>query len=421
MSWTGFKKAVNRAGAQVYLKKNSELATQDQEFDKQETNFHKLSHLTNDLNSELVKFVENFENLIEVQLNVVKCLDSFYGDYNFELDIDNKVENLNTYNNNSNNNNSAGNVGLGLGIGFAGLNKGGVESTTSSLHNYSPPHSNESSPKVKANTNTNTTNTTATTTTTSRKNKRLSMGGAAALALAGGTPGTLPPGTPLMTQEESKKLNKRDGIMLEYLRQVHQIKSEIMPALQKPLDVTVMQPIKDLQSYNEEVAALIKKRGRKKVDYDLLKVRVDKMSKDYELLEFQAGQSKRGGSGLAGAGAGSGSLVEEKSKELAKSFDKLNKLKREFEEAESVYGDLNEKLKNEIKEYIGLRFSLIDPVFESFVKIQLKLYNDVFEKLDDGVGLSVDAQSLKDYQEDKLDDRLDEILGKMKNLDLVNA
>ncbi|GME85035.1 unnamed protein product [Ambrosiozyma monospora] len=245
------------------------------------------------------------------------------------------------------------------------------------------------------------------------------MGGAATLAqlsqAGGATPGTLPPGTPLMTQEESKKLNKRDGIMLEYLRQVHQIKSEIMPALQKPLDVTVMQPIKDLQSYNEEVAALIKKRGRKKVDYDLLKVRVDKMSKDYELMEFQAGQHK------SGNGSGSGGQVEEKSKELGKSLDKLNKLKKEFEEAESVYGDLNEKLKNEIKEYIGLRFSLIDPVFESFVKIQLKLYNDVFEKLDDGVGLSVDAQSLKDYQEDKLDDRLDEILGKMKNLDLVNA
>ncbi|GME82028.1 unnamed protein product [Ambrosiozyma monospora] len=124
MSWTGFKKAVNRAGAQVYLKKNSELATQDLEFDKQEANFHKLSHLTHDLNSELVKFVENFENLIEVQLNVVKCLDSFYGDYNFELDIDNKVENLNSY---TTNNSSTASVGLGLGIGFTGSGNGGAE------------------------------------------------------------------------------------------------------------------------------------------------------------------------------------------------------------------------------------------------------------------------------------------------------
>ncbi|KAH3669315.1 hypothetical protein OGAPHI_001436 [Ogataea philodendri] len=297
MSWSGFKKAVNRAGAHVILRTNKGEASVDPEFDLQEANFKKLESYTNDLDQELDTFVTNFENLLETQLNMAKTLDSFYGDYSFDLKADKRAD-----------------------------------------------HSEEAG---------------------------------------------------------DGKTNVRDGISLTYLKMIEDIKDSILPEVLQPMNVTVMEPIGELQKYNDEINKLIKKRARKKVDYDVLRFKLSKLQNEHAGIETQAKDQQRG----------------EKSDQLQKTYDKLQRVKVEFDEAETVYTDINTRLKNEIEQFVGLRLSLVDPTFESFIKIQLKLYNDIFDRLEQK-DLHIDAMTTQEHQEEKIDARLEEILMRMSALDI---
>jgi len=299
MSWSGFKKAVNRAGAHVIMKttKHAEVSV-DPEFDKREERFKKFNGLTAELDADMSQFLKNFEDLMEAQLNLVKTIDSYYGDYNLKLKSDHR----------------------GLDI------------------------------------------------------------------------------------ENKPDVNQRDGISLEYLKLLNEIKDTILPELLEPLQVTVAHPITDLKSYNEEILQLIQKRGRKKFDYDVLKTRLDKLQKEIDALNYSI---ETNGS-------------TEKKPQLSKQMNRLESLKNDFQQAKFIYTDMNGRLKNEIDQYLTLRFSLLDPTFESFVKIQMKLYGDLYDKLTSS-SLSIDGMSLQEQNENKLDDRLDQILGKMKNLRLINT
>ncbi|KAF6011871.1 hypothetical protein HII13_002339 [Brettanomyces bruxellensis] len=299
MSWSGFKKAVNRAGAHVIMKtsKHAEVSV-DPEFDRREEKFKKFNGLTAELDTDMSLFLKNFEDLMEAQLNLVKTIDSYYGDYNFQLKSD-----------------------------YRGLDT-----------------------------------------------------------------------------ENGPKINERDGISLEYLKILDEIKDTVLPELLEPLKVTVADPITDLLSYNEEISRLIQKRGRKKFDYDVLKTKLDKLQKEADALNYSIETI--------------GSV--DKKPQLSKQLKRLEGVKNDFEQARFVYTDLNGRLKNEIDQYLTLRFSLLDPTFESFVKIQMKLYGDLYDKLTSS-SLSIDGMSLEEQNENKLDDRLDEILGKMKNLRLINT
>lgn len=287
MSWSGLKKAVNRASAHVMMKAKHGEASVDPEFDQREASFHKFEGLTAELQIDLSSFIDNFETLLETQLNIVKTIDSFYGDYDFDLRSD----------------------------------KDGM------------------------------------------------------VPVAGG----------------SGKTNSRDGISLDYLKALEEVKNLVLPELLEPLQVTVMDPVAELRSYNEEIQQLIRKRGRKKFDYDVLRTKLNKLQRS--------------------AGA------EPETDKLVHHMEKLDQLKREFAQSESVYVEMNGRLKTEIDEYLALRFSLLDPTFEAFVKIQVKLYTDLYNTL---AHIHPDAASVQEYHSSQLDERLDEILAKMKSLDLLN-
>ncbi|QPG76480.1 hypothetical protein FOA43_003869 [Brettanomyces nanus] len=303
MSWSGFKKAVNRAGAHVMMKtaKHSEV-TVDTEFDHKEESFKKFNGLTTELEQDMAMFVKNFERLIEVQLNIVKTIDSFYGDYSFQIEGDKTA-----------------------------IMESGVES-------------------------------------------------------------------------ESETTNPRDGISLEYLKLLNEIKELVLPELLEPMQVTVIDPVSDLKSYNEEIQRLISKRGRKKFDYDVLKTKFDKLQREVDGLDYSVR---------------SGNSAAEAKQQLIKQVERLDEVKLDFTQAQSIYEELNGRLKNELDQYLSLRFSLLDPTFESFIKIQTKLYGDLYEKLTSNT-LSIDGMTIEEYNAEKIDDRLDQILAKMKGLGLLN-
>ncbi|KAG7724775.1 hypothetical protein KL933_004597 [Ogataea haglerorum] len=299
MSWLGFKKAVNRAGAHVILRTNKGEPSVDPEFDAQEANFRKLESYTNELDKELGRFVSNFENLLETQINMAKTLDSFYGDYSFDLKADKRAE--------------------------------------------------------------------------------------------------------AADPADEHKVNLRDGISLDYLQMVEDIKNNILPEILEPMSITVVEPIKELKKYNDEINKLIKKRARKKVDYDVSRFKFSKLQSEYEAAERQAAEQNHA----------------EKTDQLQKSMDKLQKFKVEYDEAETIYMDINTRLKNEIEQFIALRLSLVDPTFESFIKIQLKLYSDIFARLEEK-HQQLDAMTVQEHEEDKIDARLEEILSRMRALDIKN-
>lgn len=308
MSWSGFKKAVNRAGAHIIMKTSKGRETSvDPEFDEKEKNFLIFEKLITELNAELANFKDTFVDLIDTQFKLVKALDSFYGDYNFDIEADNMV----------------------------GIN---IESDGSA----------------------------------------------------------------------NDKVNQRDGISLDLLRNLNGIRLTVLTQLNEPLDVTVFQPIKELNEYNDEIRKLIKKRGRKKFDFDASKSKLEKLQNEYNTLELSLREENSTNSNV---------LVNSNS-QLEKYKEKLDKLRNEDKTITDIYNDINQRLKNEIDEYIALRFSLLDPSFESFMKIQLKLYTDLQEKFNNEI--HVDAATKEEHETGKLDKRLDEILSKMRALDVHN-
>ncbi|KAG0677611.1 Bridging integrator 3 [Pichia californica] len=318
MSWSGFKKAVNRAGAHVIMKttKNTETSI-DLEFDEKEQNFQIFENLISELNLELSNFKSIFTDLIETQFKLIKALDSFYGDYNFDLKSDNMLGiNIDMIDNNDNNNNN---------------------------------------------------------------------------------------------NQNDSRINQRDGISLYLLKNLNDIRLTSLNQLSEPLDITVFQPIKELKEYNEEIHRLIKKRGRKKFDFDVSKNKLEKLQNDYNILELSLREENSSSSSNA---------VINSNNQLEKMKEKLDKFKNDDKLISNIYNDINQRLKNEIDEYIALRFSLLDPSFESFMKIQLKLYSDMNDKFKDNI--KVDGSTREDHETGKLDNRLDEILNKMKALDIHN-
>lgn len=341
MSWTGLKKAFNRAGAQVIMKTNktAEEST-DYEFDIQEKNFNKFSKLTNDINNLLNYVIENYTNLIEIQLNMAKTIDSYYGDFSLDMGIDKKIEP------------SGGSSGLNsIYSEFESVN--GISSGNGFIH---------------------------------------------------------------------KPINNRDGISLEYLKIINEIKEEVLPQILEPFQITILNPMNDIKNYNEEIDKLIKKRGRKKIDYDLINFKLKKLTTEKDQLEFEIQQ-------LITINTNNEELGK-KQILLNKNKEKLNKILIQFKEIELIYFDINTKLKIEINKFISLRLSIIDPSFESYIKLQLKLFNDCFSKFeklinnnlikDYNYSIKIDSLSREEYKNGKIDESLDNILLKMKSLDINN-
>ncbi|KAI0460718.1 hypothetical protein LJB42_002446 [Komagataella kurtzmanii] len=272
MSWSGFKKAVNRAGTQVLMKTNHLDESLDEEFDLQEKNFRIIQQFTQELYNRLSSLLENHHNCLKANLAVATTLNSYYG-----------------------------------------------TSTT-------------------------------------------------------------------------------DGFEGKYLEIVNRIKDDVLPNSVEPFNYTILQPLETLKQYNEEFDLLIKKRYRKKLDYDMLQSKLSKLTTEKEQLEFD----KRNNS--------LDSQTERHLESVCKSIT-------ESLETEEEYLQLNSKLKVELSEFMSLRLSYLDPIFESFIKVQSKIFMDIYDTLKSGLPY-VDSLSKEDYQSKILDSRIDNILSKMEALNL---
>ncbi|ODV97492.1 hypothetical protein PACTADRAFT_52249 [Pachysolen tannophilus NRRL Y-2460] len=271
MSWTGFKKAINRAGTQVKLKTGNIDESVDEEFDLQEKNFKLLESNSKKMYDNLRNYHENLRKLIDFQINIAKTVDNFYGDYDFAVG---------------------------------------------------------------------------------------------------------------------------DGISLDLLKILTEIKMEKLPEIIEPIDITILQPLKEFNEFNKEFNNLIKKRNHKKLDFDNLSHKKNKLEDELKRQH-------------------SNSIEKEKTQE------ELIKVTNQFNEASRVYNDLNENLKKEIEQFISIRSSIIDPSFESFIKIQNKVFTEIvqeFSKINDLNRINENSET----ELNKINTDVDNLLVEMKELSLTN-
>lgn len=172
----------------------------------------------------------------------------------------------------------------------------------------------------------------------------------------------------------------------------HQLTKEFqtraLDELQQPYNQTVLNPIGRFNSYYVEINEAIKKRNNKKLDYDAMKSKVKK-------------------------------LVE-KPEATAEYDTKMAELQAGLGETEQLYDEINAKLKTELPRLINLRIPYLDPSFESFVKLQLRYFNENYQHIL-GLEEKLDANTRLDYVHGLLDRRLDATLDKMKELNITGA
>lgn len=80
MSWTGFKKAVNRAGTHVMMKTGQVDQTIDREFDVEERRFHVVEAAATQLEKEAKGYLDAVRAMTSAQVRIAETIDLFYGD-----------------------------------------------------------------------------------------------------------------------------------------------------------------------------------------------------------------------------------------------------------------------------------------------------------------------------------------------------
>jgi amphiphysin len=183
---------------------------------------------------------------------------------------------------------------------------------------------------------------------------------------------------------------KSKELVQEYYATVKQLNDSSIKNLENPYNQTVLNPIARFNSYYSEINEVIKKRNNKLLDYDSMKNKVKK------LIEHPA------------------------STDVEQYETKLKTCNDELKELEEKYIDVNNQLITELPKLINLRVSYFDPSFESFVKIQLRFFNENYYILNQ-LQLKLDAQTKQDYMEGKLEDRIDNVLNKMRELDITGG
>lgn len=189
------------------------------------------------------------------------------------------------------------------------------------------------------------------------------------------------------------------NISQEYFNVMRKLNNETIHELEQPFFQTVLNPIARFNSYYIEVNEAIKKRSHKQLDYDALRNKVRKLVDNppapVETDDYRDNSAHE--------------------YEL-----KLAEYEKHLETAERVYNTLNKQLKEELPKLINLRIPYLDPSFESFVKIQLLFFNENFQQLND-LQLKIDAKTRMDYIEGKLENRIDDVLLKMKELNITGS
>lgn len=176
------------------------------------------------------------------------------------------------------------------------------------------------------------------------------------------------------------------SIAKEYSLATNTISAETLEGLDQPFLQTVLNPIDRFNSYYVDMNEAIKKRAHKKLDYDSLRNKVRKLSDNPDA--DPAAEIK----------------LKDSSAQLAL--------------AEEVYNRLNLQLKSELPRLMDLRISYLNPLFEAFVKLQLRYFSENHRHLKE-VQKKLDAKTRTDFKNGHLERRLDDILGKVKELNIA--
>lgn len=167
-----------------------------------------------------------------------------------------------------------------------------------------------------------------------------------------------------------------------YLQCVKDFDSETVKQLDGPFRETVLDPISKFATYFEEIENAIKKREHKKQDYDAAKSKVRR-------------------------------LIDKPAKDASK----LPRSEKELAFAKEIYDNLNDQLKTELPQLVSLRVPYYDPSFEALVKIQLRFCTEGYTRLAQ-IQQYLDQQSREDYANGLLDQRIDDLLQQMSNLNI---
>ncbi|KAL6450989.1 hypothetical protein SBY92_001239 [Candida maltosa Xu316] len=190
--------------------------------------------------------------------------------------------------------------------------------------------------------------------------------------------------------EDANGDEKYKFLVQEYYHTVKQLNDSAIDNLENPYNQTVLNPVARFNSYYTEINEVIKKRNNKLLDYDAMKNKVKK------LIEHPS------------------------STDVAQYDKKLSSANEELKDLETKYIEVNNQLIEELPKLINLRISYFDPSFESFVKIQLRFFNENYHILNK-LQSKLDAQTKQDYMEGKLEDRIDNVLKKMRDLDITGG
>ena len=176
------------------------------------------------------------------------------------------------------------------------------------------------------------------------------------------------------------------SLAIEYRKTMNEISTNALEEIQQPYFQTVINPNTRFQSYFLEIDKVIKKRLGKLVDYEALMAKVKKLSEN---------------------------PTEEKIYET-----KLNEAQSQLEESQKAYQVVNDQLKNEMPKFVNLRIPFLDPLFELFIKLQLRFFSQSRKEMERMNG-ALDMKTRQDYLSGELDKRIDEVLGKMKELNIT--
>lgn len=189
--------------------------------------------------------------------------------------------------------------------------------------------------------------------------------------------------SPLAPVTSETPVRERDGILKRYLQATEQLNRKVLEDLDGPYRDSVLNPVARFNSYFSEIKDAILKRNHKRLDYDHLRAKVKRLT--------------------------------EKPSEDA---EKLPQLEREMQLAQQQYNHINVQLKTELPQLAALRVPYLDPLFESFVQLQLRFFTDSYQALDT-LQQDMDAQTRQDYADDALGLRVEDVLHKMRELNIT--
>lgn len=182
--------------------------------------------------------------------------------------------------------------------------------------------------------------------------------------------------------EDSKNISQYGNVGSYYLQAVQEFDQETVKQLDGPFRETVLDPINKFSQYFVEIEEAIKKRSHKKQDYEQAKSKVRR-------------------------------LIDKP----AKDANKLPRAERELQMAKDIYDDLNNQLKTELPQLVGLRVPYFDPSFEALVKIQLRFCTEGYTRLAQ-IQNYLDQSSRDEYANGLLDGKIDDLIGQMNSLNI---